>query len=41
MVKERNQYDTGPYSANSVAFDKSGSSLAVASDEGLVKIFNE
>lgn len=37
----RNQYDSGPYSANSVTFDKSSTFLAVASDEGIVKLFND
>jgi len=37
----RNQYDTGPYSANSVCFDKSGTYIAVASDDGNIKILNE
>ncbi len=37
----RGQYDIGPYSANSVAFDKSSQTIAVASDEGFVKLINE
>ena len=37
----RNQYDSGPYSANAVTFDKSSTFLAVASDEGVVKLFND
>jgi WD40 repeat protein len=37
----RTQYDSGPYSANSVTFDKSSTFLAVASDEGVVKLFND
>lgn len=31
----------GPYSANSVCFDKSGNFLAVASDDGNIKILND
>ena len=34
MVKGRNQYDAGPYSANSVSIDKSGVIIAAANDEG-------
>lgn len=41
MVKGRTQYDAGPYSANSVAIDKSGLMVAVANDEGQIKLFNE
>lgn len=41
MVKGRNQFDAGPYSANSVSIDKSGVILAVASDEGVIKLFDD
>lgn len=41
MVKGRNQYDAGPYSSNSVAIDKSGVMIAAATDEGIIKIFND
>jgi sperm-associated antigen 16 protein len=41
MVKGRNQYDAGPYSANAVHIDKSGLMIATATDEGLIKIFND
>lgn len=41
MVKGRNQFDAGPYSSNSVSIDKSGVFFAVASDEGVIKLFND
>lgn len=41
MVKGKSQFDAGPYSANTVSIDKSGVIIAVASDEGLIKLFNE
>jgi WD40 repeat protein len=41
MLLLRTQYDSGPYSANAVTFDKSSTYLAVASDEGVVKLFND
>lgn len=41
ILNHRGQYDTGPYSANSVAFDKTGTIIAVATDEGFVKIIND
>ena len=37
----RSQHEFGPYSANSCAFDKSGMILAIASDDGYLKLFNE
>lgn len=33
--------DCGPYSANSCAFDKSGVILAVACDDGVLRLYNE
>eukprot|EP00825_Cyclidium_porcatum_P022179 TRINITY_DN24494_c0_g1_i2.p1 TRINITY_DN24494_c0_g1~~TRINITY_DN24494_c0_g1_i2.p1 ORF type:complete len:129 (-),score=13.20 TRINITY_DN24494_c0_g1_i2:157-543(-) len=41
MVKGKSQFDAGPYSANSIAVDKSGAIIAVASDEGVIKLFGE
>lgn len=41
MVKGRNQFDAGPLSANSVAVDKSGVIMAVASDDGHLKLYND
>jgi WD40 repeat protein len=41
MVKRKNQFDAGPYSVNSIAIDKSGSCLATANDDGIIKLFNE
>jgi len=40
MVKEKIQMDSGPYSANSLAFDKSGQVIAVACDDGIIRLFN-
>ena len=33
--------DSGPYAANSCAFDKSGQIIAVACDDGILKLYNE
>ena len=41
MILFRGQYDVGPYSANSLAFDKTGTIIAVATDEGLIRIIND
>jgi WD40 repeat protein len=41
MVKGKNQYDAGPYSANAVSIDKSGAIIAVANDEGQIRLFND
>lgn len=41
ILFNRGQYDIGSFSANSLAFDKSGQTIAVASDEGLIKLINE
>jgi WD40 repeat protein len=41
MVKEKSQFDCGPYAANSCAFDKSGNIIAIASDDGTVKLYGE
>lgn len=40
-IINRSQFDSGPYSANSVAIDKSGVLLAVASDDQSVKLYND
>lgn len=40
-VAERNQFDAGEYSVNSVAWDKSCSVIGVGSDNGEVKIFSD
>ena len=40
-MKERSQIDGGPYSANGLSIDKSGKSIAVAGDDGVVKIYSE
>ena len=40
-VKFRSRYDTGPYAANSLSYDKSGQFLAVAGDDGNIKIIND
>ena len=39
--KERHQIDGGPYSANGISIDRSGKSIAIATDDGCVKIYNE
>ncbi|CAD8213124.1 unnamed protein product [Paramecium octaurelia] len=41
MVKGRSQFDAGPYSANAVALDKSGSILLVGSDDQQIRLYNE
>jgi len=41
MIKEKGQMDSGPYAANSCAFDKSGQVLAVACDDGILKLYSE
>eukprot|EP01016_Furgasonia_blochmanni_P012503 TRINITY_DN1619_c0_g1_i3.p1 TRINITY_DN1619_c0_g1~~TRINITY_DN1619_c0_g1_i3.p1 ORF type:complete len:436 (-),score=66.46 TRINITY_DN1619_c0_g1_i3:96-1403(-) len=40
MVKERYQFDCGPHSANSCHIDKSGTIVAVGSDDNLIRLFN-
>jgi len=40
QVTELCQVYAGPHPANSVAFDRSGSLVAVASDDGTIKVFN-
>ncbi len=39
-MTERTRLDTGPYPANKMAFDPSGTVLAVASDDGALKLYN-
>jgi WD40 repeat protein len=39
MVKEKNHYDSGDFSVNSVDFDRSGTILETANTE--IKIYNE
>jgi WD40 repeat protein len=34
MVKEKQQYDSGPYSANAVDFDASGTIIGIALNKG-------
>lgn len=33
--------DSGPYAANSCAFDKNGSIIAVACDDGMLRLYSE
>ena len=40
-VAERNQFDSGIYSANSVAWDKSCQTIGVACDDGQIKLFSD
>eukprot|EP00672_Neobodo_designis_P025106 CAMPEP_0174851516 /NCGR_PEP_ID=MMETSP1114-20130205/23229_1 /TAXON_ID=312471 /ORGANISM="Neobodo designis, Strain CCAP 1951/1" /LENGTH=579 /DNA_ID=CAMNT_0016086057 /DNA_START=65 /DNA_END=1804 /DNA_ORIENTATION=+ len=40
MIEQRQAFACGPHPANSVAFDKSGSLLAVASDDSTIKIIS-
>lgn len=40
MVKEEMQFDSGLTSANSAIFDKSCSSVYVASEDGTIKVFS-
>jgi WD40 repeat protein len=40
MIEQKQVYQCGPHPANSVAFDKSGSLVAVASDDGTIKIIS-
>ena len=40
MIEQKMAYACGPHPANSVAFDKSGTLLAVASDDTTVKLIN-
>ena len=35
------QFDAGPYASNSVSYCKAGVTLAVATDEGLIKLYSE
>lgn len=39
-IKEINSVDMGPYPANSVDYSKDGETVAVSSDEGVVKLYN-
>lgn len=41
MIKEKKTFDCGPYSANALHFDKSGVNIAVAGDDGLIRLYNE
>lgn len=38
---QRSSYDTGEYPANCIAIDKSGSLLAVASDDHIIRLYND
>jgi WD40 repeat protein len=40
MIEQRQSFQCGPHPANSVAFDKSGTLLAVASDDSTIKIIS-
>jgi WD40 repeat protein len=40
MIEQKYAFACGPHPANSVAFDKSGTLLAVASDDTTVKVIN-
>ena len=40
MVQERLNIDAGPHAANKVALDRSGTILAVASEDHSVKLFD-
>jgi len=40
MVQERLNIDAGPHAANKVALDRSGTVLAVASEDHSVKLFD-
>ena len=40
-IAERAQYDTGPYSVNSVSWDKSCMVFGAACDDGQLKIFSD
>ena len=35
------QFDAGPYSANSANYCKASATIAVATDEGLIKLYSE
>ena len=37
----RTQFDAGPYASNSVSYCKAGATLAVATDEGMIKLYSE
>ena len=41
MVKEKQQFDSGPYAANAVDFDVSGSIIGIGLDKGEIKLYNE
>lgn len=40
-VTERNQFDAGPYSVNSVAFDKSCMTIGAGCEDGQVRLFSD
>ena len=40
MIEQKAAYPCGPHPANSVAYDKSGTLLAVASDDATIKLIN-
>eukprot|EP00919_Chromeraceae_sp_WS-2016_P053470 GHVR01126954.1.p1 GENE.GHVR01126954.1~~GHVR01126954.1.p1 ORF type:complete len:178 (-),score=5.03 GHVR01126954.1:826-1359(-) len=41
MVKEKNHYDCGPYPANCLYFDNSGTIVGIGIENGEIKIYNE